>query len=153
MVKPTVEIMAALPSVVLGFLAGLWLAPRVEAHSCPALLAAIVAPAAVRHRRGVLLWDRLPHGAARARLPAGHRGALVILPLLAASAAALALRLGPSVEARALRRRRSSTGCSAALGLAYDQRNAVVVGLAMGFAVIPIIFTISEDAFSNVPRT
>src|SRR5574337_1054121 len=29
-VKPTVEIMAALPSVVLGFLAGLWLAPLVE---------------------------------------------------------------------------------------------------------------------------
>ena len=35
-VKPTVEIMAALPSVVLGFLAGLWLAPRVEAHLVPA---------------------------------------------------------------------------------------------------------------------
>ena len=29
-VKPTVEIMAALPSVVLGFIAGLWLAPMVE---------------------------------------------------------------------------------------------------------------------------
>jgi phosphate transport system permease protein len=27
----------------------------------------------------------------------------------------------------------------------------VVVGIAMGFAVIPIIFAISEDAFSNVP--
>jgi phosphate transport system permease protein len=38
------------------------------------------------------------------------------------------------------------------LGLPYDQRNAVVVGLAMGFAVIPIIFAIAEDAFSNVPR-
>ena len=37
-------------------------------------------------------------------------------------------------------------------GLTYDQRNAVVVGLAMGFAVIPIIFAISEDAFSNVPK-
>jgi phosphate transport system permease protein len=37
-------------------------------------------------------------------------------------------------------------------GLTYDQRNAVVVGLAMGFAVIPIIFSIAEDAFSNVPR-
>jgi phosphate transport system permease protein len=36
-------------------------------------------------------------------------------------------------------------------GLGYDQRNAVVVGLAMGFAVIPIIFAIAEDAFSNVP--
>ena len=29
-VKPVVEIMAALPSVVLGFLAGLWLAPMIE---------------------------------------------------------------------------------------------------------------------------
>ena len=33
----------------------------------------------------------------------------------------------------------------------YDQRNALVVGLAMGFAVIPIIFTIAEDSLSNVP--
>ena len=38
-----------------------------------------------------------------------------------------------------------------ALGLVYDQRNSLVVGLAMGFAVIPIIFTISEDSFSSVP--
>src|SRR5262249_41673667 len=30
LIKPAVEIMAALPSVVLGFLAGLWLAPRVQ---------------------------------------------------------------------------------------------------------------------------
>jgi phosphate transport system permease protein len=37
-------------------------------------------------------------------------------------------------------------------GLSFDQRNAVVVGLAMGFAVIPILFAIAEDAFSNVPR-
>jgi phosphate transport system permease protein len=40
----------------------------------------------------------------------------------------------------------------AALGLVYDQRNCVVVGLAMGFAVIPIIFTIAEDSFSSVPQ-
>jgi phosphate transport system permease protein len=33
----------------------------------------------------------------------------------------------------------------------YDQRNSIVVGFAMGFAVIPIIFTISEDALSGVP--
>jgi phosphate transport system permease protein len=39
------------------------------------------------------------------------------------------------------------------LGLTYDQRNSLVVGLAMGFAVIPIIFTISDDAFSSVPSS
>ena len=39
------------------------------------------------------------------------------------------------------------------LGLTYDQRNSLVVGLAMGLAVIPIIFTVSEDAFTSVPSS
>ena len=33
----------------------------------------------------------------------------------------------------------------------YVQRNTLVVGFAMGFAVIPIIYTIAEDAMSAVP--
>jgi phosphate transport system permease protein len=33
----------------------------------------------------------------------------------------------------------------------YVQRNALVVGFVMGFAVIPIIYTIAEDALSSVP--
>ena len=37
-------------------------------------------------------------------------------------------------------------------GLRYDQRNALVVGFAMGFAIIPIICSISEEALSNVPK-
>ena len=36
-------------------------------------------------------------------------------------------------------------------GMPYEQRNSLVVGFIMGFAVIPVIFTISEDALSNVP--
>jgi len=39
-----------------------------------------------------------------------------------------------------------------ALGLTFDQRNSLVVGIAMGFAVIPIIFTIAEDSLANVPQ-
>jgi len=38
------------------------------------------------------------------------------------------------------------------LGVRYDQRNSIVIAIALGFAVIPIIFTIAEDALSNVPR-
>jgi phosphate transport system permease protein len=34
----------------------------------------------------------------------------------------------------------------------YIQRNALVVGFMMGFAIIPIIYTISEDALSSVPE-
>jgi phosphate transport system permease protein len=33
----------------------------------------------------------------------------------------------------------------------YGQRNALVVGFIMGFAVIPIIYTIADDAMSAVP--
>jgi phosphate transport system permease protein len=33
----------------------------------------------------------------------------------------------------------------------FDQHNSIVVGLAMGFAVIPVIFTIADDSLSNVP--
>jgi len=34
----------------------------------------------------------------------------------------------------------------------YVQRNALIVGFVMGFAIIPIIYTISEDALSGVPE-
>jgi phosphate transport system permease protein len=34
----------------------------------------------------------------------------------------------------------------------YVQRNALMVGFVMGFAVIPIIYTIAEDALSAVPE-
>ncbi len=33
----------------------------------------------------------------------------------------------------------------------YIQRNALIVGFVMGFAIIPIIYTIADDALSMVP--
>ena len=67
-VKPGVELMAALPSVVLGFLAGLWLAPRVE-RLFPAFVAMGVAvPLAAL--AGGWLWSRMPRRFV-ARLPDG----------------------------------------------------------------------------------
>jgi phosphate transport system permease protein len=38
------------------------------------------------------------------------------------------------------------------LGVDFDQRNSLVVGLAMGFAVIPTIFSMAEDAIFSVPK-
>jgi phosphate transport system permease protein len=34
----------------------------------------------------------------------------------------------------------------------YVQRNALVVGFVMGFAIIPAVYTIAEDALSSVPE-
>jgi phosphate transport system permease protein len=35
----------------------------------------------------------------------------------------------------------------------FNDRNSLVVGIIMGFAIIPIIFTISEDAMRSVPAS
>jgi phosphate transport system permease protein len=34
----------------------------------------------------------------------------------------------------------------------YVQRNALIVGFVMGFAIIPVIYTLAEDALSSVPE-
>ena len=39
------------------------------------------------------------------------------------------------------------------LGIQYDQRNALVVGIVMGFAIVPVIYSIAEEALANVPKT
>src|SRR5208283_1610378 len=39
------------------------------------------------------------------------------------------------------------------LGVIYDQRNSILIAFGVGFMVIPIIFTLSEDALSSVPHS
>jgi phosphate transport system permease protein len=146
-IKPTIEIMAALPSVVLGFLGGLVLAPLLERMAVEVfiyplvvlLLALVIAP----------FWGRLP-------LPfrntfGSGREVLWMLPLLIVGLWLTGLA-GPWIERTAMGGS-YRTWLQSALGVTYDQRNCLVVGFAMGFAVIPIIFTISEDALSSVPKS
>lgn len=144
--KPTVEIMAALPSVVIGFLAGLWLAPLLEDVMIGTLLAVFVIPFVVV--AGAAGWTVLPR-AVRERVPAGME-LLLVVPL-AVLGFMLAQSLGPLVEA-AFFGGNYKQWVFDAFGRQFEQRNSLVIGIALGFAVIPIIFTISEDAFSNVPQ-
>ena len=138
--------MAALPSVVLGFLGGLVLAPLLEKMAVEVciypvvvlLVALVVAP----------LWGRpLPF---RNAFGSG-REVLWMVPVLLLSVWLAALA-GPGSSVSALGGS-YRTWLQTALGVTYDQRNCLVVGFAMGFAVIPIIFTISEDALSSVPKS
>jgi phosphate transport system permease protein len=224
-IKPTIELMASLPSVVLGFVAALALAPLVEGI-LPAILTSLAtvpftlllaaflwqaAPAALRlslgHYRLVFMCLALPAGAALAwRLgplverwlfagdlkswlegTAGDAAGGWML-LLAPVAALIAAWLSASYVQPWLRRRSvdwsdarmaavelvkfcAATTFALLLALAaskllsglgidsrgsvlgpYNQRNVLIVGFVMGFAIIPIIYTIAEDALSSVPH-
>jgi phosphate transport system permease protein len=145
LVKPVVEIMAALPSVVIGFLAGLWLAPRIERATAGTLLLFPLVPLVMV--ACALALRALPRAVAARLTPAREMAILVALVVFAVW---LAYTLGPLVE-RAIFGGDFKAWLFSSFEERYDPRNSLVIGFAMGFAVIPIIFTISEDAFSNVP--
>jgi phosphate transport system permease protein len=95
----------------------------------------------------LLLWRVVPIGV-RGRVKAGSE-VFLLLPVVVVGVW-LALALGDLVNAVLLGGNYHGWLLST-LGVTYDQRNSLVVGIAMGFAVIPIIFTIAEDSLSNVP--
>ncbi len=225
-VKPTIEIMASLPSVVLGFLAALVIAPVVEDFIPEVLTLVLSVPFAVL--LGAYLWQLLPPSIALKhrhwRIPGvfaslaggfllasycsrtveswlfagdvrawldGQVGSSVggwmwlLTPLSGIAVALLSSRLlSPALRRIADQWSRPKfvlfdllkffACCIATLLLAwiagavfdaigwdlrgsllgtYVQRNAMIVGFIMGFAIIPIIYTISDDALSSVPES
>ena len=225
-IKPSVEMMASLPRVVLGFLAGLVLAPFVE-YVIPQMLTCVFLVPAV-FVFGGHLWQLIPRdlqlrysqvrfwlmvitipvsmliayllgpaieellfsGDIRTWLEDHNQGngigawmilwlplSIVIVGALVVTFVSPRVRVGAHKHTRfkfavmALVRFLLASACIVlfAWGISfllnsmgwdprgsyidkYDQRNAFVVGFVMGFAVIPIIYTIAEDALSTVPN-
>jgi len=224
-IKPVMEMMASLPSVVLGFIAALVLAPIVETWIAAVLAAFITIPLGLVITS--FFWQMLPEHLT-IRWQGGIKLSLMFLIVLVALA--VTMLVGPWLEdlffngnfkawlnrdsgeaepflflvllplafllvslfiSRLLKPKPGlpkpahSRGVKAGLdvlrwlcgvglavlvawGLAqvfaflgfdardgmvgtYVQRNTLVVGFAMGFAVIPIIYTIAEDALHAVP--
>jgi len=223
-IKPTLEMMASLPSVVLGYVAALVVAPYLQDHLMQTLVALVVFPWTFVLVGNV--WNLLP--VEKMVRFQGYRllGLVVCLPL----ALAITLTIAPWAEGwlfdgslinwlagqagsglggwfllclpslilmwclilmgpLAQWQRNLALGCSphvyalislvrlcvtslllliAAWGLGwvlnyggldprgaifdtYQDRNALLVGFALGFCVIPIVYTISDDALQSVP--
>lgn len=155
-IKPTMEIMAALPSVVLGFLAALWLAPVLETK-VPSLLTLLVFIPLTAVLFGYY-WTKLPIQT-RSKIKPGNEWIAFVPMLLVVSV--FGWHAGEWLEKVIFVVTNPETGVKTAdfrlwwhavTGTTFEQRNSLVVGFIMGFAVIPIIFTIAEDALSNVPK-
>ncbi len=131
-VKPGIEMMGALPSVVIGLIAGVWLAPHIS-RALPGVMLLPLVLAATLLVCGVLS-PRLP---ARWRRPGFE--VLLLMPLLLL-VTLLTLWL-PTLWWPQMGEQLAH----------YEQRNLLVAALAMGFALVPLIFTLAEDALFSVP--
>ena len=145
-VKPSIEIMGALPTVILGFLAGLWLAPFMEEHLTGIFAMLMIVPI------GVMLfafaWQFIPKTIAE-NLAEGWDAAILIPVILLSGW--LAFKMSIPLETYMFHGTLQDW-LRDEMGIGYDQRNSLVVGIAMGFAVIPTIFSIAEDAIFSVPK-
>lgn len=145
-VKPVIELMEALPTVILGFLAGLFFAPFLEENLAAAFSVLVVLPV------GVLvfayIWSRLPNQI-RWLLPDGWQP-LILIPVIVLLGW-FCVAMSPVIELTMFDGNIRGWVTND-LGITFDQRNALVVGFAMGFAVIPTIFSITEDAIFSVPK-
>ncbi|RCX06746.1 phosphate transport system permease protein [Marinomonas foliarum] len=145
-IKPVIELMEALPTVILGFLAGLFFAPFLEENLAATFSIFVVLPV------GILLfaylWSRLPQQI-RWMVPEGWQP-LLLIPVIV-FLAWFCLAMSPIIELSFFDGNIRGW-ITNDLGITFDQRNALVVGFAMGFAVIPTIFSITEDAIFSVPK-
>lgn len=126
-IKPSLEILDAVPTVVFGLIAAATLAPWLKQHVATVLALIAVVPLA-------LLAAGMAFGARVRRagwLP------LWLLPLLIAAA----------LLAGALAARQPTPAIAPA-----TPWNAMLIGLALGVAALPTVFSVAEDALLLVPR-
>jgi phosphate transport system permease protein len=147
-IKPAIEIMACVPSVVLGFLVGMWLAPIIKDGLVALFLSAVSIP--LVFLAFLFVWQQARKSPAAQRQVRSRE--FLLGGMLLAVGVAVAACLSTPVEQR-LFGGNLVMWLSTHLGVVYDQRNSILIAFGVGFMVIPIIFTLAEDALSSVPHS
>ncbi len=153
-VKPAIELTGSVPSVVIGFLAGIVLAPWLKDHLLWFFLFFGLAPLLLFGLGAILsLGDENRSQGFWPKLARWLNDPVLSTWVFFGSFTALFLLCFPLESAldAAYFKGSFSNFLAETLGFRFDTRNGVLIGIALGFAVIPVIFTLAEDALSNVP--
>ena len=151
-IKPIIEIMEALPTVILGFLAGLWLAPFMEQYLTFIFLLLLIVPfgvIALGYGTSRITYVNASNNLLHRMLSEEWRVLILFPSILLLSY--LCWLIQTPLE-NLFFNGNMRYWISNDLGISFDQRNALVIGTVMGFAVIPTIFSITEDAVFAVPN-
>jgi len=147
-VKPAVEITSAVPSVIVGFLGALWLAPIIDEWLLGLFIFMVLLPSLMM--AFLVIWARARTNL-KIRLIEQSKELYLALPILLVSIV-LAAWLQPHVEAWMFDGN-FKQWIFDHITKDYDQRNSIVISFALGFIVIPFIFTMTDDALSAVPES
>ncbi len=141
--KPVVEMLEAMPTVIIGFLAAVWLAPYLQDHLLMFVLLLLGLPlmlVLLGYFWSSFLRRHVPHGM-RSWVP------VVLITVLMVLMAVIGWLLEWWLFDGQL-----SAWLEQQWGWTYDLRNSLVVGIALGLAITPTIFALCEDALASVPR-
>ena len=147
-IKPLIEIMASVPSVVIGFLIALWLGPLVEKSILAIICFCLLLPLVLV---GMMLLMQPYYRTPTLQNRCNGYEFLLLVPVILLTAA-VSVWLAPGVE-RLLFGGNFLQWLYSDLGVRYDQRNSIIIAFGLGIAIIPIIFSITEDAISNIPSS
>jgi len=146
-IKPVIEVMAAVPTVVVGFLILLWLAPLMNNWIVALFVSGVTLP--LCFVLFMFLWQMLRKWNAFKRVENGYEFIVLIPVVIVGGLAAIWLR--DPVAAWLFDGNFQQWLYDNTLN-SYVQLNALVVALGLGYAVIPIIFSMSEDSLSSIPH-
>ncbi|MGA2061782.1 MAG: ABC transporter permease subunit [Thermoguttaceae bacterium] len=146
-IKPIVEIMAAAPSVVIGFLILLWLAPLMGKWLVAAFAGMATLP--ITFVLFMILWQQIRKFDWAKRLEHGYEF-LILMPVIMIGTVS-AVWIAHPLEVW-LFHGDFKQWLFNVTEKPYDPLNSLVVAFGLGFAIIPIIFSLAEDALSSIPH-
>ena len=146
-IKPVIEMIAAFPTVVIGAIFAVAVVPFFLGTLAQLLGALLVTPCAI----ALIAYVLHLNGGALSHTDK-HSSLAIVLVLPGILVIALGAWIGLQVESHFF-----SGDLMAFLGvnigLDYQSHNSLLVAIAMGFAIIPSVFTVAEDAINGVPRS
>ena len=145
LLKPAIEMLEAIPSVLIGFIAAIWLSPKAEQFLFSVAFFIIFVPIAliivslVQRKAAQYLPKRIRHGS---ELVFAIGGTLLFAFISAEFAPQFIFSI-MGVDGFAL----LASGSDSPIG-----KTTIVVAIALGVAISPSIYSLAEDAINGVPE-
>ncbi|MEM0909872.1 MAG: ABC transporter permease subunit [Pseudomonadota bacterium] len=143
--KPGIEMVEAMPSVVIGFVAAIWLAPMADKHLIAILLSVISLPF-------FMLAGVLTHGFWSSRQFNFRSPRRVLFAGITLLLILLFLVFNLGIYLQQVFVNSNATWAIDLLATTSLSKSAIVVAIALGIAITPSIYSLIDDAINEVPK-